>query len=801
AGIHPATMSLLEILTPGTCIKTDLMDRTLTVSPVSCINGPLIELENGYFLRIETLTELKKVKDKIITIWELGDILISPEDIPEQETFDTPSWTEEWWAMSVKKAANMKYGSIRNLANFLDIDVSTFEKILEKPLSRKISSDLIIKISKLTQVPLHPHLSFNWNEIAISDLILLLEHINSSINESIPNTNEVKLVLKQLGVPFELDDKVIRSELFSPFIRLLKGKLTELTQLIQENTELLEIEHLLNKLLDLPIRSHCQRRLGVKILRNEKSEERFLNPPAHVIFPVGTYGGAQRNILKLSKNGTVSVHLSNRFCSFCNKVTYESFCPICKNKTIQLYTCNNGHLFEEKTCPECGKFGIASTFQMIDYPSLINESYRKTKISSLDKLKGVSYLVSKHRIPENLSKGMLRAKNNLFVYKDGTTRFDLTNASLTHFKPKEIGTTIEELQHLGYSHDIFGNDLTDEDQTIELYPYDVIISQSAEKFLINLSNFIDEELTLLYNQPPYYRIKSARDIVGSLIIGLSPFSKVAIVGRIIGFTNSNIMFAHPIWHKLKTRNCNGDIDSFTLLLDVFLNFSEEFIPASRGGYMDIPLILNIIEDWEDMNHYAQQEFYSLNLPFFENISRIQSANQIITYNTSLLEPLGDKYHYTDLISLPLIANPFQQSKIVDKVAIELSILKKLHGIRTQEFVELILENDFLDKISISIDKFFSQPFRCRRCNFTFRRTPLTKSCPNCNHETISLTLSEGWVLRYLQIIRQLKTPYEEYLSNYLKSWIDLIELYNRTLFDKGPKLTTLFDKAPTPKDN
>ncbi|MHA1971637.1 MAG: DNA polymerase II large subunit [Candidatus Hodarchaeales archaeon] len=801
AGIHPVTMSLLEILTPGTCIKTDLMDRTLSISPVSCINGPLIELNNGRFLRIKTLSDLKKIKDKITTIWELGDILISPEDIPERETFEIPSWTEEWWALSVKKANSTKYGSLRNLANLLDINITTLERILEKPLIEELSLDLIIKISKFTQVPLHPRLSFNWNEIAISDLLLLLEHINSSNNGLLPNINDVKLVLKRLGVPFEPKGKYLLSDLFTPFIKLLKDKLTDFNKLVQKKTELLEIEYLLNELLNLPIRSYCQRRLGVKIVRNEKSEERFLNPPAHVIFPVGTYGGTQRNILKLSREESVKIHLSNRFCPSCKEITYESFCPSCKNKTIQHYTCKNGHLFEERTCPECGKFGMVSTLQNVDFSSLINENFKKTKITSLDKLKGVSYLVSKHRIPENLAKGMLRAKYNLFVYKDGTLRFDLTNASLSHFKPKEIGTTIEELRHLGYSHDIFGNDLTDENQTIELYPYDVIISQSAENFLINLSNFLDDELTLLYKQPPYYRINSARDIVGSLIVGLSPFSKVAIVGRIIGFTNSNIMYAHPIWHKLKTRNCNGDVDSFTLLLDVFLNFSEEFIPASRGGYMDIPLILNIIEDWDDVNHYAQQEFYPLNLPFFKNISKIPSTNKVITYKTSLLEPLKDKYYFTDFISLPKIANPFQQSKIIDKVEIELSILKKLHGVRTQEFVELILENDFLDKISASIDKFFSQPFKCRRCNFTFRRIPLTKTCPNCNHDTISLTLSEGWVLRYLQIIRQLKSPYEKYLSDYLKSWIDLIELYNKTLFDKGPRTTTLFDKTLISKDN
>ena len=64
------------------------------------------------------------------------------------------------------------------------------------------------------------------------------------------------------------------------------------------------------------------------------------------------------------------------------------------------------------------------------------------------------------RLLRVIEKGVLRAKHDLSVYKDGTIRFDATNAPLTHFKPAEVGVPIEKLRELGYTHDIYGASLT-----------------------------------------------------------------------------------------------------------------------------------------------------------------------------------------------------------------------------------------------------------------------------------------------------------------------------------------------------
>ena len=65
-------------------------------------------------------------------------------------------------------------------------------------------------------------------------------------------------------------------------------------------------------------------------------------------------------------------------------------------------------------------------------------------------LRGVKGLTNMDKTPEIIEKGILRAKHGLSVYKDGTIRFDATNAPLTHITPIEIGVSIEKMSQMGY---------------------------------------------------------------------------------------------------------------------------------------------------------------------------------------------------------------------------------------------------------------------------------------------------------------------------------------------------------------
>lgn len=793
AGIHPATMFLTKMLSPGTTIKIDFIDRPLTIYPIAHIMGPLIELTDGSTIRAGSLSDLKKIEESISFIWELGDIIISPDDIPSRETVELSAWTEEWWSKEIQQALISKLDLIENIESFIGVDLEELNIFLSDPFKNIPSLETALRLTNLTSVPLHPYYSFNWNEMAISEIIKLIQIINESENGILPHNDDLKKILRQLGVPFKISDESIHSEQFKPFLAKLKGKESQLTNILSKKGELIEIESLIYSLSGIKVRSLCNRRIGLKIIRVEKAEPRHINPPANILFPIGSHGGTQRDLLLASKEAEVEIQLSERFCTLCQSDTFFSFCPECRQGTVQRYVCKEGHQSDKEICTTCGQFGFTRRFKPVNISSLLETGFKKTGISTLEKIKGVAYLNSKKRIPEHMIKGILRSKYDLFVYKDGTTRFDQTNAFLTHFTPKEINTSVNDLIQLGYSHDVFGYELHNENQIIELFPYDVIVSKLAGSYLVKLANMIDDELDSLYKLSPYYRINSLDNIIGSLIVGLASFSSVAIVGRIIGYTDHNVLFAHPLWHQLKARNCNGDVDSITLLLDAFINFSTEFIPASRGGTMDIPSIVHLPDEWEDILAFAAYESLPLNLIFYQSLRNNPMKEELLCYTKSYLTPNFKTYIPVDNISQYKLKNQFKEGKIISKVEVALNSLRRIRGIKEEEFVNGVLENDFLIKISSSFDRFFLQPTRCKRCKTTFRRVPLSKSCPICHNETLGLTLSVGWVLRYFQIINQLKEQYDQKISDYSRSWFDLIEVNKQLFFDKIPRLETLLD--------
>ena len=203
-------------------------------------------------------------------------------------------------------------------------------------------------------------------------------------------------------------------------------------------------------------------------------------------------------------------------------------------------------------------------------------------------MKGLS---NEHRVAEILEKGILRAKEDLSVYKDGTMRFDATNAPLTHFKPVEVGVSIEKLKLLGYTKDCQNIPLSSGEQLCELRVQDVVIPRKCAIYFIREAKFIDQLLEKVYGLPRYYNVNRIEDLLGHLVIGLAPHTSVGILGRVIGFTQLDVCYAHPVWHSAKRRDCDGDEDAMMLALDTLLNFSKSYLPSQIGGIMDAPLFI------------------------------------------------------------------------------------------------------------------------------------------------------------------------------------------------------------------
>ena len=89
---------------------------------------------------------------------------------------------------------------------------------------------------------------------------------------------------------------------------------------------------------------------------------------------------------------------------------------------------------------------------------------RKVPDVARGNIKGVKGLSSGSKYAEPIEKGALRSKHEIYVYKDGTTRVDITNAPLTHFRPSNIHVDLTALHALGYDIDKDGNPLVDPEQ-------------------------------------------------------------------------------------------------------------------------------------------------------------------------------------------------------------------------------------------------------------------------------------------------------------------------------------------------
>ena len=205
------------------------------------------------------------------------------------------------------------------------------------------------------------------------------------------------------------------------------------------------------------------------------------------------------------------------------------------------------------------KYFIETKYEKHNIQQMWDEAKDNLDTYINEPIKGVKGMISSELIPENLTKGFIRYKNNLSVFRDGTTRFDMVDISMTHFKPSEIGLSLEKAQELGY-------EVTSVEDVVELKIQDIVLSLQLAEQLLDTTKYIDEMLIKLYGMKPFYNCESVNDLFGQLMMGLAPHTSGAILCRIIGLADIKGHYGHPFFHEAKRRNCDGDIDCVMFLL-------------------------------------------------------------------------------------------------------------------------------------------------------------------------------------------------------------------------------------------
>ncbi len=799
--VHPATMILVDdFMAIGTQIRPNMPGKAAVVTPCDTIEGPIVRLKNGDVIQVNTAEEARKIKKEVEEILFLGDILICFGDFYHNNVKLAPAaWCEEWW----RQEALEKIKTKNNLQSLL------YLQIIEK---KDISFEDAFLLSKQLNIPLHPKYTFFWHDISKEELIKLVNNLKKAEmkDNNLFLPTETKEVLEKLCVLHKVregriivENGLAKSLLISLGIEnLSKEEIERILKKIEESEEK-DVMEIINSISKVKIMPKGLTKIGARMGRPEKAKERKMSPPPNVLFPTGEKEGRMRDLVKIAKEKErIYPNVARYECVACKTTSVYPVCERCGKRTVLRKICPScGRIVVAKECKRCNVKARFYEKREVNIKELLEKACRNLGVTTPSAVRGVLEMSSEYRSPEPLEKGILRAIYDLYVYKDGTIRFDATDVPITHFKPKEIGVSIEKLKELGYTKDYKGNELKSEDQVVELLPQDIIIPEEAAKHLVKVAKFVDDLLAKYYKLEPYYNVRSKEDLIGKLVIGLAPHTSAGIIGRIIGFTKANACFAHPYWHAAKRRNCDGDEDSVILLMDALLNFSTRFLPEKRGGKMDTPLVLTVTLDPEEVDDevFDMDIVASYPLAFYKATFEGKDPSEVKDLIKTVSDIL-DKEKYcgfkfthdtSDFNDAPTV-NRYKEGAMIDKLKAQLNVAEKVRAVDEHLVAELVVTTHLLRDIKGNLRTFANQKFRCVKCNAKYRRIPLLGRCLKCGGNIV-LTVSKGTVEKYLEASKMLTTNYN--IAKHVKQQIELIEMRISTTF--GERQATLETFANT----
>ncbi|MDO8840808.1 DNA-directed DNA polymerase II large subunit [Methanocalculus sp.] len=581
AGLHPATMYILgEYLSPGTQMKVERPGKAAGIVPVDSIEGPTVRFTSGEVRRIDNTEEAIAAVPDIEAILDVGEILISfGEFLENNHPLIPPSYCEEWW---------IQEGGPRHPESELEAIGFTMDGAY-----------------------LHPDYTWFFDDLSYDEFCRLTDLIvlNSKMDEQVlrvRNEPEVKRLIEELLVPHTVEDGdiVIRtcySLLACLGLSFDLSRREEWKTLPATGSGLDAARHLSG----FKMRSKAGTRIGGRMGRPGKSAPRKMKSAPHVLFPIGSDGGARHSfqgagarrrqetmesgdfLMNIETEGQITIEAGERRCSLCGEKTFWNRCG-CGGHTVPVFRCVhcNKEVAEGDRCPRCDA-PLACTMEAeVNIKKEYDDAIAALGLRSVDLklLKGVKGLISKERSVEAIEKGVLRAVRDLFVFKDGTVRYDMIDLPLTHFRPQEIGVTPDRLRELGYIYDMNGRDLTEADQVCELRAQDILVSEDCGEYLVRVAGFMDDLLEKVYGLPRYYNAEKPEDLVGQLLIGLAPHTSAGVLARLIGYSKALVGYAHPFFHAAKRRNCfHGDTE-----IEVY----------GQSGWRKLPIREFVIENFD-----------------------------------------------------------------------------------------------------------------------------------------------------------------------------------------------------------
>ncbi|QLD89765.1 DNA polymerase II large subunit [Natronomonas salina] len=808
AGVHPATMHLIDdFLATGTQIKTERPGKAAGVVPVDSIEGPTVRLANGDVRRIDDPEEALEIRNGVEKILDLGEYLVNyGEFVENNHPLSPASYAPEWWKQDLAAAG---------------ADVQAMEDSPRVDLEHPDAAQAL-EWAEEYDAPLHPEYTYLWHDLGVDGFEALAAAASEghwaeadgaavappdadSATERtlvVPRTEPVREALENITVEHTQGEETLTIPDAVPLVRSLgltddlEKRWADLSAAAREWDGGDNAVKAVNEVAPFEVQERAPTRIGCRMGRPEKSEKRDLSPAVHTLFPIGEAGGSQRDVAAAGKHaesmqdtpGLVEVQVGRRRCEACETETFRARCPDCNAVTEPHYVCWDCDIDVEPDeagraiCHRCEKEADAVQTKTID----VNEEYRNAlgnvgeRENAFDVLKGVKGLSSEHKVPEPIEKGVLRAKNGVSSFKDGTVRYDMTDLPVTSVRASELDVSVGQLQALGYEEDVHGQPLRNEDQLVELRVQDVVLSNGAAEHMMRTADFVDDLLEQYYGMDPFYEIDDRDDLVGELVFGMAPHTSAAVVGRVIGFTSAAVGYAHPYFHAAKRRNCDGDEDCVMLLMDGLLNFSKSFLPDKRGGRMDAPLVMSSRIDPAEIDDEAHNMDIVREYPreFYEATREMDDPGAVEDLVQLGEDTLGTKDQYrgfdhthdtADIALGPDLSAYKTLGSMMDKMDAQLELARKLRAVDETDVAERVIEYHFLPDLIGNLRAFSRQETRCLDCGEKYRRMPLTGDCRECGGR-VNLTVHEGSVNKYMDTAITVAEEYDcrEYTKQRLK---------------------------------
>ncbi len=775
--VNPATMVVLRnFVAVGTQVKIEYPGKATAMTLCDTIEGPIVELDDGSLTAVHDRDRAEELLPRIRRIIDLGCLLVPFGEFLENNRPLAPGTYSLEWHLEELRAAGVP------------LDDKAFRPSYAEA----------VETARASNVPLHPRFLLFWHDLTSGEIRALSDYVE----------REGRWVAGALEVPFDAEVRDVLVRLGFLHTRRADGTLQgegELSQalvaalgLVPGSPRLLRVVPVepvdidpmayVSRLAGVRVPPRSPSRIGARVGRPEKARQRKMSPNVHVLFPVGDAGGAQRSIpeaARRSQGRGLPTQLGVRECPTCHRSTVWPRCV-------------------------CGAHTRATgqvTTQEVSVAPIWAQAVEQLQLRRPPtNVKGVKGLLSSGKVPEPIEKGILRAAHGVSVYQDGTARFDLTDLPLTHFRPREVGLSVERARSLGYTQDYRGAPLTDPDQLLELEPHDLIVSRSCGTYLTQVAQFLDDELAHLYGLESYYRASRPEDLLGHLVAALAPHTSGAVVGRLIGYTSAEGCFAHPVFHAAKRRNCDGDEDSVTLLLDALLNFSRAFLPESRGALMDKPLVLTTRLNATEVDSEAHNVDIAFRYPveFYRAAARGGAAKEV----QALIETVGARVgteralhgygftHDTSDIAGGPVRSAYREAPSMDRIVEQsLRVASEIRAVDVGEAVSLVLNAHFLPDLMGNLKSYATQKFRCKTCGTSYRRPPLSGRCTARPHAgapcdgLLQPTVFEASVRKYLGLSQRLAATTG--VPPYLRQRIQLLETSLATLFPGSLAQTTL----------